>query len=156
MEAYLWPAVSITYIEHSLNHTAFGLPQNQMRSWQQQTVVIYIYIYIYIYTLPHGGWALWRRNFRLPLASCKALRKNWALWQPLGYKNVNKRTLLLLLLDKYHWKIPLANVVRLLVERSETESNEKLGGFRTWLRASYWRVLIERNSLSIDYYIYIY
>ena len=29
---------------------------------------IYIYIYIYIYTLPHGGWALWRRNCWPPLA----------------------------------------------------------------------------------------
>ena len=26
------------------------------------------HIYIYIYILPHGGWALWRRNFWLPLA----------------------------------------------------------------------------------------
>ena len=29
---------------------------------------IYIYIYIYIYMLPHGGWALWRRNWRPSLA----------------------------------------------------------------------------------------
>ena len=29
---------------------------------------MHIYIYIYIYMLPHGGWALWRRNCRPPLA----------------------------------------------------------------------------------------
>ena len=34
-------------------------------------------------------------------------------------------------------KIPLANVVRLLAERSEIKSNVKLDGFRSRLRASY-------------------
>ena len=33
--------------------------------------------------------------------------------------------------------IPLANVVRLLTERSYTKSNVKLDGFRSWLQASY-------------------
>ena len=44
--------------------------------------------------------------------------------EPIGYKNVNKQTLLLLLLDNT-LKIPLANVVRLLAERSDTKSNIK-------------------------------
>ena len=34
-------------------------------------------------------------------------------------------------------KIPLANVVRLLTERSDTKSNVKLDGFRSRLRAPY-------------------
>ena len=35
------------------------------------------------------------------------------------------------------FKIPLANVVRLLAERSGTKSNVKLNGFRSRLQASY-------------------
>ena len=34
-------------------------------------------------------------------------------------------------------KIPLVNVVRMLVERSETKSNVMLDGFRSRFRASY-------------------
>ena len=48
-------------------------------------------------------------------------------------KNVNKRTLLL----HNTLKIPLANVVRLLAELSETKSYVKLDGFRSRLRVSY-------------------
>ena len=51
-------------------------------------------------------------------------------------KNVNKRTLLLLLLHNT-LKIPLANVVRLFPEQSEIKTNVKLDGFRSRLRTSY-------------------
>ncbi len=50
-------------------------------------------------------------------------------------------------------------MVRLLAEWSDTKFNVKLGGFRSQLQASYmfnqiWRVVIQRNSLSVDDNIY--
>ena len=53
----------------------------------------------------------------------------------------------------------LADVVRLLVERFDTKSNVKLGGFRSQLQASYVSSHTEElwynESLSVDDYIYI-
>ena len=57
------------------------------------------------------------------------------IYKPIGYKNVNKWTLLLLLHNTF--KIPLAYVVHLLAKRSETKSNVKLDAFRSQLQASY-------------------
>ena len=56
----------------------------------------------------------------------------------------------------------LADVVRLLAERSDTKSNVKLGGFRSQLQASYvsshTEVLLynETVCLWMTVYIYIY
>ena len=76
------------------------------------------------------------KNSCILFAYKSSLRKNWALWLLIGYKNVNKRTLLLLLLHN-SLKIPLANVVRLLAKQSETKSNVKLDGFWSRLLVSY-------------------
>ena len=52
---------AMSYIEQILDQ---GPPYLQ----SYLKIIIYIYIYIYIYMLPHGGWALRRRNCRPPLA----------------------------------------------------------------------------------------
>ena len=79
----------------------------------------------------------------------------------IGDKIENKWTQLLLLLLHNTLKIPLANVVRLLAERSDTKSNVKLDGFRSWLRASYvfshteefcgWQYIYNQNHLSSNH-----
>ena len=113
-----------------------------------------------IYTLPHGGWARWRRNLRLLLAWCKALRTNWALWYPVRYKMwTNERCCCCCYLISYN---SLADVVRLLAEWSDTKSDVKLGGFRSQLQAS----CVSSNTEELWYkeaiclwiriYIYIY
>ena len=119
------------------------------------------YIYIYIYTLPHEGLALCWRNLWLLLTKCKALWTNWALWYPLRYKNVNKWTLVLLLLLNIPYN-SLTEVVRLLAERSDTKSHVKLGRFQSQLQASdvsshteeLW--YNETVCLWMTIYIYIY
>ena len=83
------------------------------------------------YTLPHGGWALWRRNLRLSLAQCKALRTNWARWYPVRYKMKTNESYDLI---RHNSR---AIVVRLLAERYDTKSNVKLGEFRSQLQTSY-------------------
>ncbi len=57
-------------------------------------------------------------------------RKVWKL------KGADRQRLLLLILIIKYLKIPLANVVRLVDEWSETQSNVKLDGFRSRLRTS--------------------
>ena len=89
--------------------------------WYNETVCLWMTIYM----LPHGIWALWQRNLRLPLACCKALWTNWALWYLVRQKCKQAKA--------YNsW----ADIVCLLAERYDTKSNVKLGGFWSQLQAS--------------------
>ena len=74
---------------------------------------IYIYIYIYIYMLPHGGWALWRKELSATVSVMQGSSKELStLVAGRVWKNVNKGCCCCLLNIKY-LKIPLTNVVRL-------------------------------------------
>ena len=89
--------------------------------WYNDTVCLWWTIY----TLPYGGWALWRRNLRLPLAYCKALETNWALWHPARYQMwTNERYNLI----PYNSR---ADVVRLFDEQYDSKSKVNWAGFDT-------------------------
>ena len=51
-----------TYIRYQLQASYVSSHTEEL--WYNETVCQWMTIY----TLPHGGWALWLRNFRLPLA----------------------------------------------------------------------------------------
>ena len=132
--------------------------------YSRQLYFLLIYsIYVYTNTrghthththAPHGGWALWRRNLRLPLISYRALRMNWALWYPVRYKCKQNESYYIM---PYNSR---ADVVRLLVEWYDTKSNLKLDWFRSQVQASYMSSYTEElkynESLGVDNNIYIY
>ena len=82
-------------------------------------VIDIIYIYIYIYTLPHGGWALWRRKLsaaaRIFQSSSKELSTLLAD-RVLKCKQTDAAAVAIVAT----LKIYLVNVVRLWAEWSET------------------------------------
>ena len=111
-------------------------------------------LYIYIYAPPLGLSSLAKE---LPAAASvmqSSSKELSTLVADRVLKNVNKR-LLLLFLKKY-LKIPLANVVRLVDEWSESQSNVKLDGFLATLKSSDRTTIDDYRWLYIYIYIYIY